>query len=105
MFAEGLRARPLEKGVKPRWLLSQEMVGGGGTQGQMRFSGRDFLSVPVGAGVCGAGLLEYNPSVSTSKRRNRDSTSPCKEGRAPICWIAFRKFVLLAAALDGFANR
>ncbi len=93
-----------EKSVKPRWLLSQEMAGGGGTQGLRRFSGVDFLCVPGGAGVCGAGLLEYNPSVSTSKRRNRDSTSPCKEGRTPVCWIAFRKFVLLAAALDCFAN-
>ena len=55
-----------EKSVKPRWLLSQEMVGGGGTQGQMRFLGIDFLSVPPGAGVCGAVFAGERRMVSTS---------------------------------------
>ena len=70
-----------EKSVKPRWLLSQEMVGGGGTQGQMRFSGVDFLSVPGGAGACrsvwveGGATCQLQRAFTASTRAGADGVS------------------------------
>ena len=84
MFAEGLRARPLEKSVKPRWLLSQEMVGGGGTQGQRRNLIKDCLSVPVGAGGCRS--IWTGDTGSCQLRRAFTASTPGGRPRAcPRC--------------------